>query len=246
MGIDASGLAVAVISVTTSILFTLWFTRLQTRATQRQADAATEQVAIARDQAVSARDAAETAQRQLALAEQVRREQVEPYVVVDIRPSDHVNRIFLLVIENIGPTVARNVRVHFEPPLARVGESDPSRRWKPIRDSSLLTSGIPTMPPGHRMEWIFDVTHERLSSNLPVEYTVTVDADGPIDKVETLTYKIDLRMYGGLNKLGVKGLHDGVKSLDKLVQATNSVAARLERLSRPSSPEVPEAEPGDE
>lgn len=232
MDVDTGGFVVAAISLGLSVVFTMWFTRLQTTAVRKQADAAEQQVAVARDQAISARDAAETAQRQLALAEQIRREQVEPYVVVDIRPSDHVSHIFMLVIENIGPTVARNVRIQFTPQLERAGESDPSRNWKPIRESRLLTNGIPMMPPGRHMEWFFDIASERFASGLPMQYTVTVNADGPIDRVETLTYRIDLSVHGGINRLGVKGLHEGVKAVEKLVAATDKVADRLTRPLR--------------
>ena len=209
MGIDAGALMVAGTSLALSILFTFWFVRQQTNAVI--------------DQAKYAMDAADAANRQAAIAEQVRQEQVEPYVVVDIRPSDHVGYVFVLVIENTGPTVARNVQIKFDPPLERVEET--LSGWPPIRDALFLKEGIPFMSPGRRIEWFFDVGFKRLDSDLPKVYTVTVDTEGPFGRVETLTYRIDLSMYGGLNTLGVKNLHDGVKTLEKVV-------VDLEHLSR--------------
>ncbi|WP_406514021.1 hypothetical protein OG851_40445 [Streptomyces sp. NBC_00161] len=57
-----------------------------------------------------------SAGRQLALAERIHREQNEPYVIVDIQP-DPDGGALLLVVENTGPTVARNVRISCDPPL---------------------------------------------------------------------------------------------------------------------------------
>lgn len=229
MGVDAGGLVVAVISVAVSITFTLWFTRQQTNA--------------ALDQARSAEDSARAAARQIELTEQIRKEQTEPYVVVDIRPSDHVSHVFILVIENIGPTVARNVRIQFDPPLQQVGEDDPTRTWKPLRESLLLTNGIPMMPPGRRMEWFFDITSKRFASGLPMQYTATVDADGPAQPVETMTYKIDLSVYGGLRRLGVNGMHDAVKAMEGLAQAANRVATRMPKPARVGLPNLPLPDP---
>lgn len=228
MGVDAGELIVAVISLAISVVFTLWFTRQQTAAAKQQAKAAIEQADSAKAQARSAEESARAAERQIQLTEQIRREQAEPYVVVDIRPSDHVSHVFELVIENVGPTVARNVRIRFDPPLERVGEAS-RPHWTPIRESLLLTQGIPLMPPGRRMEWFIDTTHERFDSDLPMQYTATVDAEGPFGPVETLTYKIDLAVYGGLNRLGVKNVHYGVKALEELVKATGRVSDALSR-----------------
>ncbi|GAA3957543.1 hypothetical protein GCM10023085_45050 [Actinomadura viridis] len=228
MGVDAGGLVVAVISVAVSVAFTLWFTRQQTTAAKKQAKAAIDQAESAKAQARSAEESARAAQRQVELTEQVRREQAEPYVVVDIRPSDHVSSVFLLIIENVGPTVARNVQIQFDPLLERTLETSRAS-WKPIRDALLFTSGIPLMPPGRRMEWFFDMTPARFSSTLPMHYTVTVEADGPFGAVEPLVYQIDLAIYGGINRLGVKNVHDGVKALEQLVKETSRVSAALAR-----------------
>jgi hypothetical protein len=56
-----------------------------------------------------ARIARTSAASRLALAQRVHKESTEPYVIVDIQPREPWSFIFVLVIENIGPTVARNV-----------------------------------------------------------------------------------------------------------------------------------------
>ncbi|MEV0985470.1 hypothetical protein [Streptomyces sp. NPDC049949] len=51
-----------------------------------------------------------------ALTEKAQREQAEPYVIVDIRPRIPGSSPLVLAIENIGQTLARNVRIAVSPP----------------------------------------------------------------------------------------------------------------------------------
>ncbi|MEU1077237.1 MULTISPECIES: hypothetical protein [unclassified Streptomyces] len=74
----------------------------------KQARAADEQVRVAHEQL---QQADRLHREQLALAERIHREQNEPYVIVDIQPSDPTSGILVVVIENIGPTVVRDERI---------------------------------------------------------------------------------------------------------------------------------------
>ncbi|MFD3699709.1 hypothetical protein ACFWUZ_26900 [Streptomyces sp. NPDC058646] len=79
----------------------------QARHANRQVNAAEQQVAVAR--------------QQLEHAEAVHREQNEPYVVVDIQPADSMSGVLVVVGENIGSTIARNVRISVDPRSNRAG-----------------------------------------------------------------------------------------------------------------------------
>ncbi len=74
-------------------------------------------------------------------ARRLRDEQAQPFVVVQLQPSPVSGQLLELVVENIGRTIARDVRFHFSPRLESALE-----RYE-LADSPLLTSGIPTMPP---------------------------------------------------------------------------------------------------
>ncbi|MFC7650378.1 hypothetical protein ACFQX6_66105 [Streptosporangium lutulentum] len=84
----------------------------------QQADMAADSARFAGTQAEAAKEQVNIALRQLELSEKVRREQQEPYVVVDIQPNSSINKAFDLIIENVGPTVARNVKIAFDPLLS--------------------------------------------------------------------------------------------------------------------------------
>jgi hypothetical protein len=132
-----------------------------------------------------------SASQQLALAQRIHREQNEPYVIVDIQPELSSGGI-VLVIENAGPTVARNVRISCDPPL----ESG----WAPAEGQPDLTRVIqevlartmPMLPPGRRLTFLLDNQERFQNTDLPRVYTFTVNADGPAGAVETLEYTVDL------------------------------------------------------
>ncbi|MGW4424932.1 hypothetical protein [Streptosporangium sp. NPDC004631] len=208
----------------------------QSTDAQRSADAAKDQAASARDQAemakdqaVSARNQAETAARQFALEQRVYRESQEPYVVVDIRPSEFAPEMFLLIIENIGPTIARDIHITADPPFQRTWDKEDV---EPFANALIFTQGIPYMPPGRKLEIMFDVGFHLFASDLPRRYRVRVDANGPFGPVEPLTYLIDLEYYAGLEYHKIKTIHQGVQELEKLRKQMEKVAAELERPRR--------------
>jgi len=143
-----------------------------------------------------------------------REEQARPFVVVDIRPSTAASNILNLVIENVGTTVARNVTFEFEPPLQS------SQEKYDLSESVLIRTGIPTLPPRRRIEALFDVSHERVNTNLPMRYDVTVnlsDARGRRQGPEQ--YVVDLSHLYGLLRVEEYGIHHAAKALRE-IQAT--------------------------
>lgn len=131
-----------------------------------------------------------------------------------------------IIIQNIGTTVARNVRLEFDPPLASTldRESQPTRMtdWIALRD------GIPTLVPGQRMGMLFDSLISRYAdienSPLPRQSRVTVHYTGDITKrqrgeVYTYAYDLDFNVYYGAHYVGRKGIDDIAKSLDQIRKA---------------------------
>ncbi|MFF9118235.1 hypothetical protein ACF09Y_21995 [Streptomyces massasporeus] len=141
-----------------------------------QSRAATEQVAVAR--------------QQLEQAEKVHREQNEPYVIVDIQPDGPGSGLLVLLVENIGPTLARDVKVTVDPPLTSASGDRMTERVQ-----RGLARTIPMLPPGRRLKWAFDVSSQRFSSDLPTAFTFTVQSKGPFGDVEPLTYLVDISSW---------------------------------------------------
>jgi hypothetical protein len=94
-------------------------------------------------QAISTANQARSAEQQLELANQVRRDQAQPYVFVDIRPETN-GFLMMLIVENTGPTIAHDVRVTFQPPLRSVS-------FPEVSQLRFIQEGINALPPGRRV-----------------------------------------------------------------------------------------------
>ncbi|NUP18415.1 MAG: hypothetical protein HOZ81_20485 [Streptomyces sp.] len=169
--------------------------------------------------------------QQLALTERIHREQNEPYVIVDIQPQDPYSGVLVVIIENIGPTVARNVRISCDPPLVSGWGDDLTEMVQ-----HALSRTIPMMPPGRRLEFLLD-NQERFNSDLPMAYTFTVNSEGPAGPVETLEYTVDFGTWAESllktrptkqveDKLGK--IHDHLKKLSDNYKLANGPRIRDE------------------
>ncbi|URN05496.1 hypothetical protein LUW74_20730 [Actinomadura madurae] len=223
MSTDVGALVVAIIAVIVAAIAAL-YSRIQAHAASdsaasavRSADAANEQVAAAREQIA-------LGHRQLELAEKIRREQSEPYIVVDIEPSTIGRNFLVLVIQNIGTTVARDVRFNFTPQLRSARELR-----LPVADAKIVKNGIPMMPPGRRFEILFDFGPDRYESNLDMTYEVTINADGPHGHIET-TSEIDIGVLYGWHPLWPKGIHEGVQTLENMQKDLAKTQAEIRAL----------------
>lgn len=143
--------------------------------------------------------------------------QVRPFVVVDLDFYKDPPLIYL-TIENVGRTVASDVLLSFDPPLRssfdREGEA-------PVRDLSLLSRPIATLPPGKKFEVLFDVGPQRAGADLDNEYLATVLYDGnPPGAKEPKRYKstyvLDIGLLWGLEytvRRGTKDIYEQIKRL---------------------------------
>ncbi|MCX4564696.1 hypothetical protein OHA02_52425 [Streptomyces phaeochromogenes] len=171
----------------------------------------------AKRQAVAADAQVDLARQQLAQAEQAQREQNEPYVIVDIQPDGPGSDVLVLVVENIGPTLARNVHITASPPLVS-GWGDP--QTQSLQRS--LGRTIPMLPPGRRLKFLFD-NHHRFSSSLPLAYDFTVKAEGPYGPMEDLEYTVD---FGTWEESLM-----GERPTKKLEEKVGEVGASLKKLA---------------
>lgn len=151
------------------------------------------------------------AKAQLDLAHRVQRESSEPYVVVDIEPSEPGSFVMVLSVRNTGPTMARNVRLTASPELTSSRGADITEMLQRV-----LARPIPVLPPRRRLTYFFD-TSQRFKTDLPMAFDFTVHAQGPAGAVEPLHYKVDLDVYGEalVGQRPTKFLEERLKKLEK-------------------------------
>jgi hypothetical protein len=198
------------------------------------------------------------ARRQVAEARRLREEQTRPFVVVDLEPG----WIIYLIIENVGRTLARNVRVNFEPPLAS------TRADVRFEEIPALRDGIPTLPPGRKFRFFFDSSIERLNrTDLPRSYEVEVRYARYDDRaLPPETYVLDL--HSMLESIppdeplrdaakALKGIKDevakwrdglrGLRVIDRTEQTLRAEAERREertsRVGEEPNPQPPTSDP---
>ncbi|MBN1763025.1 MAG: hypothetical protein JW878_08140 [Methanomicrobia archaeon] len=151
--------------------------------------------------------------------------EVAPYVVAyfDIPYGKHV---IYFVIKNIGKSVAKNVKLAFQPPLEN------SKGGK-INNISLLKDGIGSIPPGYEIRTFFDGVFSYFEmSELPLTYNVKISYSGGLrSDTRNIEQIMDLSAFKGLSFLDEKGIHELVKEVEKLVEHNNNIRQKLEKVA---------------
>jgi hypothetical protein len=149
--------------------------------------------------------------RQLNEAKELRAAQTRPFVVIDLGSS--APTLFDLVVKNVGPTLARNVRFAFDPPIESSDDDLDPNKIKMFRD------GISTLAPGKEIRTLFDQGPVRRKSNLPDTYEVTVTYTDQTSK-RRYEEKIDLDfgLYWDRRIVNRRDVHDLYKQLETIAK----------------------------
>jgi hypothetical protein len=161
---------------------------------------------------------------QVTLDANIRKEQASPQVSVDVRP-DESGFLMKLVVENLGPTVARNVRIKFDPPLKSASFADR------VEGLKIFTDGIPSLPPGRQIRWLFDTGPAIFNNDVPKQYRVTIDSEGPFGPVPTLVYDLDFAILYNSDATATATLKDISKAIADNTKSLDKITAKLERLA---------------
>jgi hypothetical protein len=157
-------------------------------------------------------------------ARRLREAQAQPFVVVDFVVERGAE--IYLVISNIGGTMARDVRLKFEPELTSTLDSDPN--VTPRRDLKPLREVIPSLPPGKRIPVLFDIFHARDAAVYPDLYRVKTTFYSPALKDELDDESvIDLGIYRNVLHTTRRDVHDVHKQLQDLVTEARKWTAPL-------------------
>jgi hypothetical protein len=145
--------------------------------------------------------------RQVREARKLREEQARPFVIVDFEPG----LVVYLTVENLGRTMAQDVRIQFDKPL----KSSLDRPHE-LNESPLFREPIPVLPPGKKIRVLFDQFSSRVEADLPLTYEVDVRYHGPKDRKEWKDiYRLDLGTYLG-SALPPKGIPELVTEVENI------------------------------
>lgn len=219
---------ISIVALTISA-FALPFTVWAARAAAKQARAAHDQTEIQREQVAAAREQTQL-QRDLA------HEALQPYVWADIQQDMQQGTVMHVVVGNSGPTVARNVRVTFDPPLpAGQQQSDTVERVQRV-----LANGLRSLAPNRVIRWALGAGYDLLSNEDPQVRTVRVEADGPHGPLPVLEIQIDISEWRQASDAPYGSLHHVRGAVKDLTKAVGGVDKTLKRVLDRPTPETVE------
>ena len=132
---------------------------------------------------------------------------------VDIRGDDGQGQALLL--GNSGPSIARNVKVLFDPPPPATLDI------KPILE--ILKKGIASVPPGRTMQWTLGAAQNASDWDGHKAYRVRIEAEGPFGTIEPIEYVISADGLDGSHAAPPGNLHAVAAELHEMTKATKEL-----------------------
>ena len=161
------------------------------------------------------RRSAKASREQTKQQKQAAKDAAQPMVWVDIRGDSGRGQALLLLLGNSGPSIARDVKVTFDPaPLATLN-------IKPILD--ILKQGIASLAPGRTMQWALGAAHDTSDWDAHKAYRVRIEAEGPFGAIEPLEYLISVDDLHGSSAAPPGNLHAVAAELHEMTKATKEL-----------------------
>jgi hypothetical protein len=161
------------------------------------------------------RRSAKASREQTNQQKQAAKDAAQPMVWVDVRGDDGQGQALLLLLGNSGPSIARNVKVSFDPaPPATLD-------LKPILE--ILKKGIASVPPGRTMKWTLGAAHNTSDWDAHKTVRVRIDAEGPFGAIETVEYVISVADLDGSRAAPPGNLHEVAAELHEMTKATKEL-----------------------
>jgi hypothetical protein len=121
----------------------------------------------------------------------------------------------VLLLGNSGPSIARNVKVTFDP-------APPSTLdLKPILE--ILKQGIASVPPGRTMKWALGAVHNPGDWDAHKAYRVRIEAEGPFGGIEPLEYVLSIDDLHASRAAPLGNLHAVAVELHEMTKATKEL-----------------------
>ena len=161
------------------------------------------------------RRSANASREQTKRQKQAAKDAAQPMLWVDIRGDDGQDQALVLLLGNSGPSIARNVKVTFDP-------APPSTLdIKPILE--ILKQGIASLAPGRTMQWALGAPHNATDWDAHKAYRVRIEAEGPFGAIEPLEYVISVDDLVGSRAAPPGNLHAVAAELHEMTKATKEL-----------------------
>src|ERR1041385_3852146 len=185
--------------------------------------------------ASATKKAAEASETSAALSKEMiaemkaaRLQEIAPHVIVFIDMPHDDNWMLYFVIKNTGRTIARDIKIKFDPPLMTgIGE-----KVRPL-DIYLLREGISSLAPGQEIRTPLDAFSAYTRDKLPTVYKASLtyfDGLQP-ERIET-NHVIDLSMFDDLLVLQRKDEQDLIKAVEELARSNKEASGYFRDIAK--------------
>jgi hypothetical protein len=161
------------------------------------------------------RRSAKASREQIKQQKQAAKDAAQPLLWVDVRGDDGQGQALVLLLGNAGPSIARNVKVVFDPaPSATLD-------IKPILE--ILKQGISSVPPGRTMKWGLGALRNSGDGDAHEAYRVRIEAEGPFGAIGPLEYVISVDDLDSSRAEPPGNLHAVAVELREMTRATKEL-----------------------
>lgn len=159
-----------------------------------------------------------------------------PMVAAELRAHPLVEGVQLLVIRNYGPSIARNVKVTFDPEFPDQGEASPVVSFLRKR----YTEPVPALTPGMELDNVYYWDDDPAPEQIPAQVVVTISYDNAHDP--TTPYVEAFHLDTGLlrNRTVITTTKDPSVKMAEVSKSLKSIDATLKARRRPPAlPDIP-------
>lgn len=137
----------------------------------------------------------------------------QPYIWADIQPDPQQGTMLHLVVGNVGPTMARNVRVVIDPAIPK----HPAYSGKTDVAQERLRDGILSLAPRRMIRWSLGRSFDLLEDeDDTTTYRLRVTADGPYGALEPVEFEVRPRDWRETRDAPDGSLHHVRKAVEEL------------------------------
>lgn len=161
--------------------------------------------------------------------EATREQEVAPYVVAYFDLENDASRLpasVFFTIRNEGKTVAKNVKLEFDPPLPTLAYMPKPRNLNAL---SMIREGIPVMPPGFEIRTTFGFYTALAEKGM--SYKVKISFNGLHDKPDSAEYILDLSPFSDLLYDVPQGMPQLIEQLKKTYESIDKIRERFNFLA---------------
>jgi hypothetical protein len=154
----------------------------------------------------------------------MRKVQTDPHVSLTVQPSDHVGSMDIIV-ENLGPGPAKNVRFSLSEDLVLDSRTNPT-----LSQMGLFRYGVTYLSPGQRFRFflVSTIDHPELLAHEPVRIEIAYETVAGEKKVGE--YFIDFRVLEGMWALSEPDSRKIAESLKKISTEVHAMTSGLSQL----------------